>query len=151
MTNEEVSEILQKYADLLEARRENPYRVKAYRKAALGISKATESLHDMAREGSLTTIKGVGKDLSRKIEEILSTGTISLLEKGEGEVPEELSALMAVPGLPLETARFLYFKLRIQEVEDLEKLARSHLLRTLPGVSQETERSIIKGLSQVRH
>jgi len=148
MTNQEVAEILNRVAELLECQKENPYRIRAYRRAADTISNTTISIETIAQEKGLETLKGIGKDLAGKIEEILSTGTLKLEKDSSGEIPEGLSALLKVRGLPKETARFLFFRLKIQTLEDLERLVRSHLLRTLPGITQEKEQKILEGLGQ---
>lgn len=150
MKNELVAEVLEKYANFLEMKKENPFRIKAYRKAASTVTQSKEAIEVISRQGGLEKLSGVGKDLARKIEEILSTGTLQLLEKEEGEIPNNLSILLDIPGLSHGIAKFLYYKLRIECLEDLERLARSHYLRTLPGISRETEQLILKSLSDIK-
>jgi DNA polymerase (family 10) len=150
MTNDEVAEVLRRFADLLELQKENPYRIRAYRRAARTITETQESLEDIAREKGLEKLAGIGRELARKIEEVLATGTLTLFQELQGEVPEGLSILLQVPDLPPQTARFLYHRLRIERLEDLEELARSHLLRTLPGFSEERERKILEGVSRIK-
>jgi len=150
MMNESVAEVLEKYADFLEMKKENPFRIKAYRKTACTVAQSKEAIEVIASRGGLEKLSGVGKDMAKKIEEILSTGTLQLLERDEGEIPENLSTLLNIPGLSPGTAKFLYYKLRIECLEDLEKLARSHFLRTLPGISRETEEKILKSLSDFK-
>ena len=150
MINESVAEVLEKYADFLEMKKENPFRINAYRKAARTVSQSREAIEAIADRGSLEKLSGVGKDMAKKIEEILSTGTLKLVEKDEGEIPGDLLILLNIPGLPPGAAKFLYYKLRIECLEDLEKLARSHYLRTLPGISGEAEQLILKSLSDIK-
>lgn len=150
MMNDSVAEILEKYADFLEMKKENPFRIKAYRKAARTVTQCKEAIEVVSSRGGLEKLSGVGKDLARKIEEILSTGTLQLLQGEEGEIPGNLSILMDIPGIPPGVAKFLYYKLRIECLEDLERLARSHYLRTLPGISRETEELILKNLSDIK-
>jgi len=148
MTNQEVAEILLRVAEFLECQKDNPYRVRAYRKAAHTISNTKKNIEEIAQEKGLQNLNGIGKDLANKIEEILATGTLNLDKNTSEGVPDGLSALFNVPGLPKETARFLFFKLKIQTLNDLEKLARSHLLRTLPGITKEKEQKILSELEK---
>ena len=148
--NESVAEVIEKYADFLEMKKENPFRIRAYRKAARTVAQSKEAIEVIASRNGLEKLSGVGKDMAKKIEEILSTGSLQLLERDEGETPENLSTLLNIPGLSPGTAKFLYYKLHIECLEDLEKLARSHLLRTLPGITRETEEKILKSLSDIK-
>jgi len=80
MKNSEIAKIFNQIADILEAKDENPFRIRAYRKAAQNIEGLPEDIASAAREKKLRDIPGVGKDLAGKIEEYLSTGRIKSFE-----------------------------------------------------------------------
>jgi len=150
MRNQEVATIFRDIASILEIKRENPFRIRAYEKAALNIESLTGDIATIAERKELEKIPGVGKDLAGKIEEILNTGTCSHLEELKKEIPAGLIEMLAVPGLGPKTAKLFYDKLKIASVDELEEMARSHKLHGLPGIKEKTEENILKGIELLR-
>ena len=150
MRNQEVATIFRDIASILEIRGENPFRIRAYEKAALNIESLTGDIAAIAERKELEKIPGVGKDLAGKIEEILNTGTCSHLEELKKEIPAGLIEMLAVPGLGPKTAKLFYDKLKIASVDELEEMARSHKLHGLPGIKEKTEENILKGIEILR-
>ena len=131
----QLAQIFRAMANLLAAQRANPYRVRAYRKAADTILTITDDLTDLAARRQLQEIPGIGKDLAGKIEEFLATGTIRAYEDLRTPLPKEVAEWASLPGLSDALVSYLYFRLNIRTLMDLESLVASHLLRTQPGFS----------------
>ncbi|HQY58673.1 MAG: histidinol-phosphatase [Nitrospira sp.] len=131
----QLAEIFRAMANLLAGQRANPYRVRAYRKAADSILAVTGDLADLAARHQLQDIPGIGRDLAVKIEEFLATGTIRAYEELKIPLPEEVAGWATLPGLSDALVSYLYFRLNIRTLDDLESLVASHLLRTQPGFS----------------
>ncbi|QJA05586.1 DNA polymerase/3'-5' exonuclease PolX [Thermosulfurimonas marina] len=146
MRNQEVAEIFRRVAALLEIKGENPYRVRAYQRAAQNIEALTQDVEELARRGQLTRIPGIGADLAGKIKEILETGTLSLYEELKREVPPELLKFLEIPGLGPKKAKLIYETLGIKTLEELERACREHKIARLPGMGYKTEENILKGL-----
>jgi DNA polymerase (family 10) len=127
-------------ADLLSAQRANPYRVRAYRRAADALLALEEDVAAVAQRQGLQDIDGIGTDLSKKIEEFLETGTIRAYEELQTPLPTEVRNWGTLPGLSDSLVTYLYFRLGIRTLDDLEQLIRSHLLRTLPSFSGSEDR-----------
>jgi DNA polymerase (family 10) len=138
--NQQVATIFRSIAERLAAQRANPYRVRAYRKAADTIEALAEDITDIASRQALEDIDGVGRDLADKIEEFLRTGTIQAYEALRTPLPETVKAWTQLPGLSESLVAYLYTRLCITTLADLEQLVRSHLLRTVPGFSGSEER-----------
>lgn len=138
-TNTTLAALFRSMANLLEARRENPHRVRAYRRAADSLVSLHEDIADIAQRGALQRIPGIGRDLSAKILEYLTTGKIQAHEELNTPLPPELVAWTTFPGLSEDIVRYLYTRLGIRTLDDLDTLTRSHLLRTLPGFSGSEE------------
>jgi len=133
-------------ADLLEIKGDNPYRIRAYRRAARALKRFPESIRDLWERGELQTIPGIGKDLAGKIAEILTTGRCSYLEELHGEIPPELLEFLALPGVGPKTIRAVYSQLEITSLKELERAARRGDLRQLPGLGAKTELKILQGI-----
>ncbi len=138
-TNKRVATLFRAMADLLETRRENPHRIRAYRRAADSLERLGEDVAGVARRGALQQIPGIGRDLSAKIEEFVETGTVQAHEALMIPLPVEVSEWATLPGLSQAVIQHLYGRLGIRTLTDLETLVRSHLLRTLPGVAVSEE------------
>lgn len=146
----EVADLFDQIADLLELKGENPFRIRAYRRAALNVRGLSEELGTLAGQGALEKIPGVGKDLSAKILEFLSTGRLAFLENLKKEIPESLSTLMTVPGIGPKTAKLVYDRFQVKSIDHLEEVVRSGKLRSLPGVQQKKEENILRGIQLLR-
>ncbi|MBC7105395.1 MAG: DNA polymerase/3'-5' exonuclease PolX, partial [Firmicutes bacterium] len=103
----------------------------------------------MAR-GELERVPGIGKDLAKKIVEILTTGGLRYYEELKKEVPPGLVQLLSVPGVGPRTARLLYEQMHVTSIDELERLAREGRLRGLPGIKAKTEENILRGIALVR-
>lgn len=138
--NRQVADIFRSIAERLAAQRANPYRVRAYRKAADTIEALDEDIADIASRQELEDIDGIGRDLADKIEEFLKTGTIQAYEALRTPLPEAVRGWAQFPGLSESLVAYLYTRLCITTLTDLEQLVRSHLLRTVPGFTGSEER-----------
>lgn len=92
VSNKDIADVLHRIADLLEAKGENPFRVRSYRTAASSVSGVRQSLALVVRDEGvegLSGLKGVGEKLAGLIREWVDTGTVQLLKELEKEVPPE--------------------------------------------------------------
>lgn len=138
--NQQVATIFRSMAERLAAQRANPYRVRAYRRAAETIEALEEDIASVAARQALEELEGIGRDLADKIEEFLKTGRIQAYEALRTPLPEAVKAWAQLPGLSESLVAYLYTRLCITTLADLERLVRSHLLRTVPGFSGSEER-----------
>ncbi|HIE13141.1 MAG TPA: DNA polymerase/3'-5' exonuclease PolX [Desulfotomaculum sp.] len=150
MKNGEVSAVFRQMAEILEILGEDAYRIRAYQRAAQNIENLPEDIAAIRERGELTKIPAIGKEIARKIEEILDTGTLQKYEELKQKVPPGLVELLQVPGVGPKTARMLYEKLSIENLATLERLAREGRLKGLPGIKAKTEENILRGISLMR-
>jgi len=147
MKNKEVAEIFRAIAEILEIQDENPFRIRAYLKAAQNIESLNRDIAVIAEKDELEDIPGIGEDLAEKIKEIIKSGKLKFYERLKKKVPHGITVLMSVPGLGPKTSRVLYEKLKIRSIRDLEKAALSHKISKLPGIKQKTEENILRGIA----
>ena len=97
--NAEIAALLNQEAELLEIQGANPFRVRAYRRAAQTIGALPRSVASiLAAEEDLTALPGIGQDLAGKIAEIVKTGRFPALDDLKREVPGDLAAIATLPG-----------------------------------------------------
>jgi len=150
MKNKEVADIFNKVAALLEIKGDNPYRIRAYQKAAQTIEALTADVEELAKQGKLEKLPGIGPDLASKIKEILKTGTLPLYEELKKDVPLILLNFLEIPGLGPKKVKVLYEKLGITNIEELERACKAHKIAKLPGFGWKTEENILKGIKLFR-
>ena len=146
MKNINLAEIFYNIADILEIKNDNFFKIRAYRKAAQTMEELAEDIEDIASRNELQNIPGIGKDLSEKINEYISTGKIRHYEELKKEVPEILLKMMSIQGVGPKKARLIYDRFKVRSIEELERLAKSHKLSGLPGFKEKSEQNILRGI-----
>ena len=124
MDQQHVSAIFDEIADLLELKREDPFRIRAYRRAAQSILCVEESLQAVARRGGLEDISGIGKTLAGEIRELLESGQLRYHHRLKSAVPEGLPALLRLPSLTTRQVRTLWQQHRITSPNQLAQAYR---------------------------
>ena len=150
MKNAQIARIFKNIARILELKGDNPFRIRAYEKAAFNIESLPEDLDAVLDKGGLKKIPGIGKDLALKIEEIIKTGTLKFYEKLKREMPPGLILMLDIPGLGPRTIKNIYDKLKIDTIDKLEAAAKKGKLQSIEGIKRKTEENIIKGIKLIK-
>lgn len=145
MKNMLVAKIFYEIADMLEMK-DVQFKPQAYRRAARSIESMSRPIEDMAREGKLEEIPGVGASIAKKIEEILATGKLKYYEDLKKTFPIDIEALMAVEGIGPKKIKLFYKKLGVRNLKDLERVAKAGKLRRLPGMGEKSEQQILESI-----
>src|SRR6185295_80297 len=90
MRNLEIAFIFNQIADLLEIQGANPFRVRAYRRAATNVEGLADNIETLALGGTLRNVPGIGEDLANKITEYVQSGRIEFHEQLKQEIPPGL-------------------------------------------------------------
>jgi DNA polymerase (family 10) len=142
--NDDVSQVFNRLADLLEIEDANPFRVRAYRKAAATVAELPTSVAEMVTSGAgLDGLPGIGEDLAGKIREICETGALGALKEVEARTPATLAQLSAIPGLGPKRIHLLHQALGITNLDELAAAAAAGRLRDLPRFSPELEAKLL--------
>ncbi|MEW6556817.1 MAG: DNA polymerase/3'-5' exonuclease PolX [Elusimicrobiota bacterium] len=148
MKNKEVAEILYQIAELLSLKNENPFKIRAYEKAAMNISSLTEDIKEAICRGE--KISGVGESISEKIKEYLETGKLKYLDELKKDFPAGLLQIMSIPGMGPKKAKLIYDKLGVKTVDELKNAAQNGLLRNIKTLGEKTEENILKGIELIK-
>ncbi len=149
MINSEIANIFDGIADLLEVKGDNPFRIRAYRRAAQNVLTLPDDLSTFSLD-DLMAVPGIGKDLASKITEYAETGTITAWEELKAEIPEGILDLLAIPGLGPKTVKLIFDTLQITSLEALERAARTGGLEQLPHIKEKTVENILKGIAMLK-
>lgn len=81
MTNSEIAAVFEDIGAILRARKENIFKIMAYEKAAKSIEESPVVVEQLAKEGRLREVPGVGDAIEKKITELVKTGRLEFYEK----------------------------------------------------------------------
>ena len=144
--NAEIAQIFEQMAGMLSILDENPFKIRAYKKAALNILELDENIEDRVEKDDVTDIPGVGKELASKVKEYVETGDIEEFEKLQEIVPLEMTELLGILGLGPKTLSLLYRELDVRSLEDLEKVLDGEEVLKFKGLGQKKVDEIKKGI-----
>ena len=153
--NEEIARIFDEMAELLALQNANPFRVRAYQRAARTIRGHRIELAEMVRrssaagedaEAALDTLPGIGADLAAKSLEIVNTGRCKSLEQLRRQVPHGLVELLHLPGLGPKRVNMLHSMLGVTSREDLERALQTQALAKIRGLGPKLNEKLAREL-----
>lgn len=153
MNNAHIARAFQTIADILTLQDENPFRIRAYERAALTIADLSEDMEMLyARQGraGLQAMPGIGADLSAKIEEMITTGKMAFLSQLQKKVPAGLLEVLEIEGLGPKKVKFLWKEFSVQSVADVERLAKSGELGKQKGWGEKSVENVLAGITALR-
>lgn len=145
-----VAAILEKIAQLLELKGENPFKVRAYLHAARSLERLSKPLEEIVREHSIGSIEGIGRALEEKIIELVHTGDLAYYKELRAEFPASLFVLFDLQGLGAKKIRHLYEKLHVDSIDALEKACLSGQIALLPGFGEKSAANFQKAIALYR-
>ena len=147
MRNAEIADAFEELASLYELDGAVVYRVVAYRNAAKAIREAGVSVAEMAREGRVEELAGVGRTIAEKIDALLEGGSIPSADKLKARIPSGLIEITRIPGLGPKRARLLHQELGVESLDDLRAAAEQGRLKDVAGFGQKAEENVLAALA----
>lgn len=148
-SNDLVERVLQEYADLLSIVSEDPFKPRAYEKAARAVGGYPDEVAELDERGVLA-IPGVGKSIAAKVTEYLRTGSFEELDELRAQVPDGVREMTSIPGFGPKKAMAAYRELGVSSVDELVAAAERGELANLKGFSRTTERNVLDGVRRLR-
>lgn len=142
MKKEQIVEVLETIATLLELQEENPFKIRAYTNAARSIETWGGNLRELAEEDRLQEIPGVGKAIAGKISELVLTGASPFYDNLRAQFPAGILELFSLPGLGAKKVKALYEKLQISSIADLAQACAAGRVAELPGFGKTTQEKL---------
>ncbi len=134
--NGRIANRLEEMAELLARQGGNPFRVRAYRRAAETLAALPEDVGELLqREGpeGLIGLPHIGKGIASAIVELVTSGHWSQLQRLRGRL-DPLQLFQTVPGIGPGLARRISDRLHIDTLEALENAAYDGRLAQVPGI-----------------
>jgi DNA polymerase (family 10) len=148
MTREEMADVLEEIALLLELKDENPFKIRAYRHGAETVRGFDGEIVKLAAANELHGIKGIGEALRDKLHELATTGSLKFHQDLRAEFPPGLFELFDLQGLGPKKVKALHEALGISSVERLKEACEHGKVATLPGFGEKTQVKILEAIAQ---
>ncbi|MDD5032823.1 MAG: PHP domain-containing protein [Candidatus Pacebacteria bacterium] len=144
--NKELSKILYEMAEYYEIEG-TAFKPQAYTKAAMSIESLALDISEIYRKdgiNGLKSISGVGSGIAERIEEYMKRGKIEDYENLKKKFPANVSELTSVDGVGPKLIKLFYDRLKIKDINGLEKAAKKGEIKNLPRCGEKLEKKILK-------
>jgi DNA polymerase (family 10) len=145
-----IARTLDEIAKYIELSEPNPFRVRAFEKAARAIEKLDADIDDLVLRGELFSVPGIGKAIGPIVSELVTTGSSRYLEELRAQYPPGIFELLRVPSLGLKKIGILYATLGIASLDELEAAARDGRIAKLQGFGKKTQDKILEGIATAK-
>jgi DNA polymerase (family X) len=152
MTNQEIAAVFRRLADLLELIDENPFKIRSYRTAAETIEETPRPLAELFAQGGaekLRELPGIGEAISRKVIDLLKTGTFKRFEEVKAQIPETVLDLLQIEGIGIKTLQVLYRQFQITNLGDFAKFVDGGGLDSVPRMNENMQKRIRESLRRL--
>jgi DNA polymerase (family 10) len=150
MHNREYEALLEEIAVLLQVAGANPFRVRAFERAARAIHALADPVDVRLERGDLTAVDGIGASIASDLAQMRTTGSCEALEALRGQFPPGLPDLFQIQGLGPKKVKILWETLGIGDLDALQARAEEGRLVDLPGFGARTVQKILAEIGRVR-
>ena len=151
MTNREVAAVLFNISTILRMQNGNPYRIRAYRRAARNLLRMREPIAQRVAAGKPLGLPRLGKSLTAKISTLASKDALTFYEDLCDELPQEERALLKlkVPGLGPTIAARIHRDLGPTDAASLRRAAATGQLQRVWGIGPKRVAAILDAVGGV--
>jgi DNA polymerase (family 10) len=128
----------------------NPYKAKAYVRAAASLRRLPRPLDELIRQSALQSIPGVGAAIAKRIESFYRGEPDEPLERMRRKMPAGLLEMLVIPGLKPQTILKLHTLLGVNSLEELLAACSRGEVAATKGLGAALERKILQGIAIAR-
>jgi hypothetical protein len=140
----EVADLLEEIGHRAAFEGGNPYKAKAYVRAASSLRRLPRPLGELVEQQALQTIPGIGAAIAKRIENLYRGESDETLERMRRKLPTGLLDILAIPGLKPQTIMKLHDLLGVNSLEDLEAACSNGKVATTKGLVVSAARGSIE-------
>ena len=119
MTNQQIADILVHISEILDIQGENPFKIRAYIKAAETVEGLTYQLSSLEDKSSMKELPGIGEAIAKKITELLETRKLKYYEDLKKSEYAPLVEFLRIPGMGPKHAKLIHDQLGVSAVAGL--------------------------------
>src|SRR3954469_3648059 len=145
MNNREIAAVLFNISTILSTQNGNPYRIRAYRRAARNLLRIREPIAQRVAAGKPLGLPRLGKSLTAKISALASKEALQFYEELCDELPPEERALLKlkVPGLGPTIAARIHRDLGATDPVSLRRAVAAGRLQKVWGIGPKRTAAIL--------
>ena len=141
MDNNQIADCFSLLAKLTDIHGENSFKAKSYATAAFTIEKLPLKLSDTPHE-KIIGIKGIGDSSGKKIIELLTTGSLSVLIDMIERTPPGVMELLNIKGIGPKKIATIWKEMEIEGVGELLYACKENRLKLFKGFGEKTQLNI---------
>jgi DNA polymerase (family 10) len=139
--NDYIAERFSLLAKLMDIHGENSFKTKSYSIAAFTLEKLPTPIRDIPI-GKVTSIKGIGDAIGKKIQEVLETGELKLLQQYISSTPPGVVEMLQIKGLGPKKIATIWKDMEIESVGELLYACQENRLLLYKGFGEKTQASV---------
>ena len=139
--NDYIADRFSLLAKLMDIHGENSFKTKSYSVAAFTLEKLPQPLLDMPAE-KITSIKGIGDAIGKKIQEILHTGELRLLQEYIAKTPPGVIEMLRIKGLGPKKIATIWKEMEIESIGELLYACQENRLLLYKGFGEKTQQNV---------
>ncbi|HXD76425.1 MAG TPA: helix-hairpin-helix domain-containing protein, partial [Puia sp.] len=149
--NDYIAEQFSLLGKLMDIHGENSFKTKSYSVAAFTLEKLPTPIQDIPAE-KITSIKGIGEAIGKKIREILETGELKLLREYVANTPPGILEMLRIKGLGPKKIATIWKEMEIESVGELLYACQENRLLLYKGFGEKTQLNVREAIEfRLRH
>jgi len=150
LTNKALAGIFKEVEILMQVLGEPRGRAIAYGRISRTLETLGPSAADLAVEGRLTEVKGLGPKVQQAVQEIVVSGDCTVHADLVARLPEGARDILRVPGLGPRRVHAVLKELGVHTLDALEEAARDGRLAALKGFGPKSADKVLDGIAFLR-
>lgn len=146
LSNKHLAGVLKEIEILLKLTGESDQRAMNYGRLSRMIEGLEESAADLAAQGTLKDVKGLGPRVQTIVAELVDTGTSTMRDDLAGQLAPGVIEILRVPGLGPKRIHTVVNELGVSSIEELVEAASDGRLAGLKGFGQKTAANVLEGI-----
>lgn len=139
--NDYIADQFSLLAKIMDIHGENSFKTKSYSVAAFTIEKLPQQLTDIPSE-KVTSIKGIGEAIGKKIHELITTGELRLLREYIAKTPPGIIELLQIKGLGPKKISTIWKEMEIESMGELLYACQENRLLLYKGFGEKTQHNV---------
>jgi len=145
MNNSQIADHFSFLSKLMDIHGENSFKSKTYSIAAFYIEKLPEPLEQTERS-LIAGLKGIGASVAGKINELLDTGKLTVLQEYIDNTPAEVVEMLHLKGLGPKKIHTIWKEMSIQSIGELEYACNENRLTRYKGFGEKTQANVLESI-----
>jgi DNA polymerase (family X) len=139
--NDYIAEQFSLLAKVMDIHGENSFKIKSYSIAAFTLEKLPQPIQEIPPE-KITSIKGIGDAIGKKIHEIIHTGKLDLLRQYIDRTPPGVIEMLHIKGLGPKKIATVWKEMEIESIGELLYACEENRLLLFKGFGEKTQDNV---------